>query len=86
MCTKVLQLAIDIFLKFLLEIVDLLEIVALLSGIQLGDSVTYIHISILFQILNPYRLLQNIIYCWVEFPVLYSGFLLIILYIVVCRW
>ena len=48
MCTKVLQLAIDIFLKFLLEIVDLLEIVALLSGIQLSESVTHIHTATLF--------------------------------------
>ena len=48
MCTKVLQLAIDIFLKFLLEIVDLLEIVALLSGILLSESVTHIHTATLF--------------------------------------
>ena len=36
---------------------------ALLSGIQPGDSGTHIHTSILFQILNPHRLLQSTVYC-----------------------
>ena len=35
--------------------------VVLVSGVQQGDSVTlHIHVSILFQILFPFRLLQNI--------------------------
>ena len=45
----------------------------LASGVQQSDSVTHIHISVLFQILFPFRLLQNI-----EFPVLYSRSLLVI--------
>ena len=39
--------------------------VVLVLGVQQSDSVIQIHITILFQILCPYRLLQNI-----EFPVL----------------
>ena len=35
--------------------------VVLVSGVQQSDSVIHIHISILFQILFPYRLLQIII-------------------------
>ena len=31
----------------------------LVSGVQQGDSVTYIHVCILFQTLFPFRLLQN---------------------------
>ena len=34
--------------------------VVLVSGVQLSDSVILILISILFQIVFPYRLLQNI--------------------------
>ena len=34
--------------------------VVLVSGAQQSDSVTHIHISILFQIFFPFRLLQNI--------------------------
>ena len=34
--------------------------VVLVSGVQQSDSVIHIHISPLFQILFPYRLLQNI--------------------------
>ena len=34
--------------------------VALLSGIQQSDSTIHIHISILFQILFPFRLLHSI--------------------------
>ena len=34
--------------------------VVLVSGIQESDSVTHIHVSILFQILFPFSLLQNI--------------------------
>ena len=33
--------------------------VVLVSGIQQSDSMTYIHVSILFQILFPCRLLQS---------------------------
>ena len=32
----------------------------LVSGIQQSDSVIYIHISTLFQVLLPYRILQNV--------------------------
>ena len=32
----------------------------LVSGVQQSDSVIHIHVSILFQILYPFRLLQNI--------------------------
>ena len=41
----------------MLSIVDLH--VVLVSGVQQSDSVTHIHVSILFQILFPYRLLQS---------------------------
>ena len=34
--------------------------VVLVSGVQQSDSVIHIHASILFQILFPFRLLQNI--------------------------
>ena len=34
--------------------------VVLISGVQQSDSVIHIHVSILFQILFPFRLLQNI--------------------------
>ena len=33
--------------------------VVLVSHVQQNDSVIYIHVSILFQILFPFRLLQN---------------------------
>ena len=33
--------------------------VVLVSGVQQSDSVTYIHVCILFQTLFPFRLLQN---------------------------
>ena len=32
----------------------------LVSGIQQSDSIIYIHISTLFQVLLPYRILQNV--------------------------
>ena len=53
----------------------------LVSGVQQSDSVMHRHISILFQILCPCRLLQNI-----EFSVLYSRSLLTIYftYSIVC--
>ena len=34
--------------------------VVLVSAVQQSDSVIHIHVSILFQILFPFRLLQNI--------------------------
>ena len=40
--------------------VQLIYNVVLASGVQQSDPVIHIHISILFQILFPYRLLQNI--------------------------
>ena len=36
--------------------------VVLVSGVQQSDSVIHIHISILFQILFPCRLLHNIVH------------------------
>ena len=52
--------------------VELIYNVVLVSGIQQSESVT--HISTLFKILFPYRSLEY----RVEFPVLYSRFLLVI--------
>ena len=34
--------------------------VVLVSGVQQSDSVIHIHVSFLFQVLFPFRLLQNI--------------------------
>ena len=50
--------------------------VVLVSGVPQSDSVINIHISILFQILFPSKLLQNI-----EFSVLYSRSLLNVYFI-----
>ena len=52
------------------------QMAVLVSGVEQSDSVIHTHISILFQILFHYRLLQSI-----EFPVLYSRSLLIIYFI-----
>ena len=49
--------------------------IVLVSGVQQSDSFIYIHISIVFQILFPCRVLQNTEY---EFPMLYSRSLVII--------
>ena len=38
--------------------------VVLVSGVQQSDPVIHIHVSILFQILLPFRLLQNIEQCY----------------------
>ena len=62
--------------------VQLIYNVVLVSGIQQRGSVIHIHIFILFQILYPYRLLQNIEYsslCYTVGPCALS-----ILYIIVC--
>ena len=49
------------FFYFLCYIgVELINYVVLVSGVQQSDSVTHMHVSILFQILFPIRLLQNI--------------------------
>ena len=56
------------FKKFYWSIVDLQ--IVIISAIQQSDSVMCMHISVLFQILFPYRWSQNI--DWVEFPVLHS--------------
>ena len=40
--------------------VKLVHNVVLVSGVQHSESVIYIHVPLLFQILSPYRLLQNI--------------------------
>ena len=56
--------------------------VVLVSGVQQSDSVLHIHVSILFQIPFPFRLLQNIeqsSLCYTVGPCWLS-----ILYIVVC--
>ena len=45
---------------FFLIGVELIINVVLVSGAQHSDSNIHIHIPILFQILFPYRLLQNI--------------------------
>ena len=49
------------FLNFVFYIgVSLINNVVLVSGVQQSDSVIHTHVSILFQILFPFRLLQNI--------------------------
>ena len=49
------------FFNFLFYIgVQLINNVVLVSGVQQSDSVIHIHVSILFQILFPFRLLHNI--------------------------
>ena len=64
--------------KFLFYIgVELINNVALVSGVQQSDSLIHTHVSVLFQILFPFSLLQNIVQsslcstvgpCW--FPIL----------------
>ena len=49
----------------------------LVSGVQKSESVMHIHIPTLFWILFPYRKLEY----GVEFPVIYSRFLLVIYFI-----
>ena len=55
----------------------MINIVGLASGVQQSDSVTHIHVPILFQILFPFRLLQNIEQCysrsWLVIYFKYSG-------------
>ena len=49
------------FFNFLFYIgAQLINNVVLVSGVQQSDSVIHIHVSILFQILFPFRLLHNI--------------------------
>jgi len=63
------------FKDFLFDIgVQLINNVVLASGVHQSNSVVLIHVSILFQIVFPIRLLQSI----KQFPVLYSRFLLVI--------
>ena len=50
--------------------------IVLLSGMQPSGSVTHIYISL--YILSDSFLLQVIIGCWVQFPALFSKFLLVI--------
>ena len=58
---KVHDLLTLFFLTFLFYTgVYLINNVMLASGIQQSDSVIHIHVSILFQIIFPIRLLQNI--------------------------
>ena len=50
-----------IFLNFIFYIgVWLINSVLLVSGVQQSDSIIHVHVSILFQILFPFRLLHNI--------------------------
>ena len=58
--------------------------VVLVSGIQESDSVTHIHVSILFQILFPFSLLQNIEQSFLCYTV--GPCWLFILNIAVCIW
>ena len=47
-------------LKFLFYIgLELINNVVMVLGVQQSDSVIHIHVSILFQIIFPFRLLQN---------------------------
>ena len=63
--------------------------VVLVSGIQQNDSVIHIHVSILFQILFPFRLLRNIEQsslcytvspCWLSILFYFLKFLFIYLF------
>ena len=49
----------------------------LVSVVYQSESMIHIHVSTLLQILFPYRSFAE---CWVEFPTLYSRFLLIVIY------
>ena len=40
--------------------IELINNIVLVSGVQQSDSVIHIHVSILVQVLFPFRLLQNI--------------------------
>ena len=40
--------------------VELINNVVLVSGVEQSDSSVHIHVAILFQILSPFRLLNNI--------------------------
>ena len=60
---------------FFLIGIQLIYNVVLVSGVQQNDSIIHIHISILFQIIFPFRLLQSIKqsslcytvgYCWLS--------------------
>ena len=67
---------------FLIE-VYLIYSVVLVSGVQQSEQVIHIHISILFQILFPYRSLQSIEQTSLCYTVV-SPYQFSILYIVVC--
>ena len=55
-----MAVAVSIFFNFLFYIgAQLINDVVLVSGVQQRDSVIHVHVSILFQILFPIRLLQN---------------------------
>ena len=53
------QITLVLFKKFLIGL-QLIYNAGLVSGVQQSESVTHIHISILLQILFPYRPLQSI--------------------------
>ena len=73
----VLRFFLLFYIQFFLIGVQLIYNVVLISGVQQSESVIHIHISTLFffQIVFPYRPLHSI-----EFPVLYSRFLLVNLF------
>ena len=59
-CTVLVISGFLLFKKFLFHIgVQFTNNVVLVSGAQESDSVIHIHVSTLFQILFPFRLLQN---------------------------
>ena len=74
--------AVFFFFKFLFDIgVELMSNVILVSGVEQSDSVIYIHVSMLSQILFPFRL-RNIEQSSLCYPV--GPCWLSILYILVC--
>ena len=62
------------FLSFILYWSIVINNVALVSGVRQSDSVIHIHVSILSQILFPFRLLQSIeqsSLCYIGCPIGY---------------
>ena len=51
----------DLYFEFLFYIgVQMINNAVLVSSVQQSDSFIHVHVSILFQILFPFKLLQNI--------------------------
>ena len=57
--TLVCFFLIILFVYFFIE-VELIYNVVLVSGVRQSDSVIYMHVSIILQVIFPFRLLQNI--------------------------